>query len=114
VGMSLLPFEPRSERLIDYAKILYREPSKGGFSWMPKPIFDGDAQSDIVRMSIPYIGEAKFANLSGDALEVGYRFNTFNFGDWDGYYRIPDSVLDPYSKYTKRKTGVHSITFSKK
>tara|TARA_B100000745_G_C20063645_1_gene363004 strand:- start:102 stop:845 length:744 start_codon:yes stop_codon:yes gene_type:complete len=115
VGMSLLPFEPRAERLIDYAKILYRSPSKGGFNWMPKPIFDGDAESDIVRMSIPYIGEAKWANLSADAVEVGYRFNTFNFGDdWDGFYRIPANFLDPSSKYTKRKTGMHSITFSKK
>lgn len=115
VGMSLLPFEPRAERLIDYAKILYRSPSKGGFNWLPKPIFDGDAESDIVRMSIPYIGEAKWANLSADAVEVGYRFNTFNFGDdWDGFYRIPANFLDPSSKYTKRKTGMHSITFSKK
>ena len=66
-------------------------------------------------MSIPYIGDAKFANLAADALEVGYRFNTFNFsGEWDGFYRIPASTLDPSSKYTKRKTGLHSITFSKK
>ena len=82
---------------------------------MPKPIFDGDAKSDIVRMSLPYIGEAKLANLSADGIEVGYRFNTFNFGDdWDGFYRIPASFLDPSSKYKKRKTGMHSITFSKK
>ena len=70
VGMSLLPFEPRSERLIDYAKILYRSPSKGGFNWIPKPIFDGDAKSDIVRMSLPYIGEAKLANLSAKILDI--------------------------------------------
>ena len=115
VGMSLLPFEPRAERLIDYAKILYRSPSKGGFNWIPKPIFDGDAESDIVRMSLPYIGEAKWANLTADGVEVGYRFNTFNFGDdWDGFYKIPETILDPSSKYTKRKTGMHSITFSKK
>ena len=42
---------------------------------MPKPIFEGDA---TVRYSpyvpIPYIGEAKLANLSGDGVEVGYRF----------------------------------------
>ena len=73
-------------------KLLYREPSKGGFNWLPKPIFDGDAESNIVRMSIPYIGDAKWANLSADGVEVGYRFNTFNFGeDWDGFYRIPAS-----------------------
>jgi len=117
VGMSLLPFEPRAEKLKDYADILFRSPSKGGFDWNPKPIFDGDSSDSLVRMNLPYMGEidkSHWKNLDSDGVPVAYTFGSFQFGDnWDGVYRISESILDPNASYIKRKTGTHTVTFSR-
>ncbi len=117
VGMSLLPFEPRAEKLKDYSEILFRSPSNGGFDWNPKPIFDGDSSEDLVRMNLPYIGKLEksdWKNLDSDGVPVGYSFGSFQFGNtWDGIYRIDESILDPNATYIKRKTGEHTVTFSK-
>jgi len=82
VGVSRLPYEPRGEKLVDYAKLLWNP--KSGLTY--DPIRSLTISPNKVQVKIPFAADSKW-KVSGN--EVKYQFDEFNFGHGEIWYNIP-------------------------
>ena len=99
VGLSRLPFEPRAEKLGEVAKMLWRP---GSLSWEPiLPVTETDTG---YRVQLPFVGDAKWKVKSGTAK---YQYESFNFGQGDGWYEVP---VEDVKK--KRKIDQDTVTLT--
>lgn len=99
VGLSRLPFEPRAEKLGEVAKMLWRP---GSLDWEPTlPLVEHD---ENYRVQLPFVATAKWAIKNGTAK---YRYESFNFGQGDGWYEVP---LEDVKK--KRKVNEDTMTLT--
>ncbi len=80
-GLSRLPFEPRAEKLGEVAKMLWRP---GSLEWDPTLPFKETENG--YRVEVPFIGDAKWSVKGGIPK---YRYESFNFGQGDGWYEVP-------------------------
>lgn len=93
VGVSRLPYEPRSARLPDYAKILWN-PTKG-VQFTP--------QNSLIRtensltVSVPFIDTATWNITANTCL---YQWEDFNMGGTVAHYQVP---IPAGSNPTRRK-----------
>jgi len=99
VGLSRLPFEPRAEKLGEVAKMLWRP---GSLSWEPiLPVTETDTG---YRVQLPFVGDAKWKVKSGTAK---YQYESFNFGQGDGWYEVPVEDVK-----RKRKINEDTVTLT--
>ncbi len=99
VGLSRLPFEPRAEKLGEVAKMLWRP---GSLDW--EPVLPLVKHDDNYRVQLPFVANAKWTIKNGTAK---YRYETFNFGQGDGWYEVP---LEDVKK--KRKVNEDTMTLT--
>ena len=99
VGLSRLPFEPRAEKLGEVAKMLWRP---GSLDW--EPVLPLVKHDDNYRVQLPFVANAKWTLKNGTAK---YRYETFNFGQGDGWYEVP---LEDVKK--KRKVNEDTMTLT--
>ena len=99
VGLSRLPFEPRAEKLGEVAKMLWRP---GSLDW--EPILPLVKHDENYRVQLPFVANAKWTIKNGTAK---YRYETFNFGQGDGWYEVP---LEDVKK--KRKVNEDTMTLT--
>ncbi len=99
IGLSRLPFEPRAEKLGEVSKMLWRP---GSLTWEPTlPVTETDTG---YRIQLPFVGDAKWKVKNGTAK---YQYETFNFGQGDGWYEVP--VEDAKKK---RKINQDTVTLT--
>lgn len=99
VGLSRLPFEPRAEKLGEVSKMLWRP---GSLNWEPTlPVTETDTG---YRVQLPFVGDAKWKVKNGTAK---YQYESFNFGQGDGWYEVP--VEDAKKK---RKINQDTVTLT--
>ena len=99
VGLSRLPFEPRAEKLGEVAKMLWRP---GSLDW--EPVLPLVKHDENYRVQLPFVANAKWTLKNGTAK---YRYETFNFGQGDGWYEVP---LEDVKK--KRKVNEDTMTLT--
>lgn len=99
VGLSRLPFEPRAEKLGEVAKMLWRP---GSLDW--EPVLPLVKHDENYRVQLPFVANAKWTIKNGTAK---YRYETFNFGQGDGWYEVP---LEDVKK--KRKVNEDTMTLT--
>ena len=88
VGMTRLPFEPRSARLADVAQTLWGE---RGLKFQISPALELDEENNKLLVHVPHIGDVKWTKDNWT-----YRFGTESF-------RIP--ISKPDSKVRRKKKG---------
>lgn len=81
VGVSRLPYEPRGNKLLDYAKILW---SSKGIAFTPQKSLIITANS--VTVSVPFLDTAKWKVTDKETL---YRWEDFNMGGTSPHYQVP-------------------------
>jgi arsenite-transporting ATPase len=96
-GLSRLPFEPRAEKLGEVAKMLWRP---GSLEW--DPILPFKKTEKGYRVEVPFVGDAKWSVKGGIAK---YQFESFNFGQGDGWYEVPVENVK-----RKRKINQDTVT----
>jgi hypothetical protein len=99
VGLSRLPFEPRAEKLGEVAKMLWRP---GSLDW--EPVLPLVKHDENYRVQLPFVANANWTIKNGTAK---YRYETFNFGQGDGWYEVP---LEDVKK--KRKVNEDTMTLT--
>ena len=99
IGLSRLPFEPRAEKLGEVSKMLWRP---GSLTWEPTlPVTETDTG---YRIQLPFVGDAKWKVKNGTAK---YQYESFNFGQGDGWYEVP---VEDVKK--KRKINQDTVTLT--
>ena len=93
VGVSRLPYEPRAEKLVDYAKILWN-PQSGLINTFEKSLI---VNENKIVVNVPYITQAKWKDDN-----LSYMIDNFNWGDDTLWYEIPPLNS---TKPKKRKAG---------
>ena len=88
VGMTRLPFEPRSARLADVAQTLWGE---RGLKFQISPALELDEENNKLLVHVPHIGDVKWTKDNWT-----YRFGTESF-------QIP--IVKPDSKVRRKKKG---------
>lgn len=98
-GLSRLPFEPRAGKLGEVAKMLWRP---GSLDW--EPIIPVTETEKGYRVEVPFVGDAKWSVKKGIAK---YRYESFNFGQGDGWYEVPVEDVK-----RKRKLNQDTVTLT--
>ena len=104
VGVPRLPFEPRGDKLMDYARLIW---NASGIEGSPKPsvLVHDDDEVVSLEINVPFLKLAtwKRNNLS-------YRMFEYNFGDDSLWYQIP---IPPILKDIKPSRRGNVLTFEK-
>lgn len=105
VGVSRLPYEPRGEKLDDYAKLLWNP--KSGLSY--DAFYSLTTTPNKVQIKIPFAADSKWEISE---TEIKYQFDEFNFGHGELWYHIPKPSGAKGKPQLRKKSNGATLTWT--
>ena len=105
VGVSRLPYEPRGEKLDDYAKLLWNP--KSGLSY--GAFYSLTTTPNKVQIKIPFAADSKWEISE---TEIKYQFDEFNFGHGELWYHIPKPAGAKGKPQLRKKSNGATLTWT--